>query len=376
MKNILLSGGLLLFIGLVSCDPDPVNPTPKDVSLTHIAYNPTSYTPPQPVDFPQLDVPADNRFTEEGIELGRRLFYDPILSADSTQSCSSCHKQSLAFTDGLAVSPGIDGIAGTRSSMALVNLGYNINGFFWDGRALTLEEQASDPIENPIELHDTWENVEDKLRRHSDYPTRFRQAFGIEKTSEITEELATKALAQFMRTLISYESKYDKALGFLPPPRPILTESEQRGKDKFFTENNQVGDAECVHCHGGRLFTDNLFRNNGLDSVDNVNNFADLGFGGVTGFNLDKGRFRVPTLRNIELTAPYMHDGRFATLEEVLDHYNEHLQNSPTLDPLLGARIDTGFQLTQQDKDDIIAFLKTLTDTTFTNNPAFSNPFQ
>lgn len=391
MKKYIFSISIFVVLLIFSaCGPDEIN---TDVDLTGIAYNPINYTLPSkntfpklPEFFPNMDIPSDNPMTEAGVELGRRLFYDPILSADSTQSCSSCHKQQFAFTDGLAVSTGIDGIAGTRNSMSLVNLGYNNNGFFWDGRSPSLEVQAGEPVENPIELHDTWTNVETKLRRSKMYQEHFRKAFGIEWSSEISKDLATKAMSQFMRSLISYRSEYDKARGFGLEEngfRPDLGPSVERGRNLFFVGNEVVGeDAQCAHCHNSELFTSNTYKNNGLDAATSVNDFPDLGFGGVTGFDNDKGKFRTTSLRNIELTAPYMHDGRFATLEEVLDHYNEHVKPSPTLaSDLATAYSDAqqqgkvGLALTEQDKADIIAFLKTLTDTDFINNPVHSNPF-
>ena len=374
-----------------ACGPDEIDP---GVDLTTIAYSPVNYTLPSPTgakpiispNFPVMEIPADNPMTEAGVELGRRLFYDPILSADSTQSCSSCHLQQFAFTDGLAVSTGIDGIAGTRNSMSLVNLGFNTNGFFWDGRSASLEVQAEEPIENPIELHDTWTNVETKLRNNKMYQEHFRKAFGVESSTEIDKDLATKAMAQFMRSLISYRSQRDQALNYGLDSfafRPVLSESATRGEALFFSSSDVLGDdPQCSHCHNSELFTNNTYRNNGLDAATSVDDFPDLGFGGITGFNNDKGKFRTTTLRNIELTAPYMHDGRFATLEEVLDHYNEHVQVSPTLDANLAAPYSeaqqqgqVGLQLTAQNKADIIEFLKTLTDTEFITNPAHSNPF-
>lgn len=374
MKNIILFSFLVVLGLIVACD-DP-EPDPS-IDLTHIAYNPVNDTLPQPHQFPQPDIPADNPITKDGFELGRRLFYDPILSADSSQSCSSCHLQAKAFTDPRRFSVGIDGIAGTRNAMPLFNLAYNYNGFFWDGRSASLEIQALEPIENPIEMHDTWSNVETKLQRHEMYQTHFRKAFGITKNTEIDRDLTVKALSQFMRSLVSYRSKFDKALGYVPVQgiKPVLTPAEERGRVLFFTETGSNNDPECIHCHNTQNYTNNTYRNNGLDSVANLNDFADLGFGATTGIAADNGRFRIPSLRNVELTAPYMHDGRFQTLEQVMDFYSEHLKSSPNLDSNLGGQLP-GLQLTQQQKDDLVAFMKTLTDDDFINDPRFSNPFQ
>jgi cytochrome c peroxidase len=331
-------------------------------------YAPQAYLFEVPEWMPPPVVPADNPMTVEGVALGRMLFYDPILSIDSTLSCAGCHNPSLAFTDGAAVSKGVLGIAGRRSAMSLVNLAFNTRGFFWDGRVNTLEEQALIPIEDHIEMADDWENVEAKLRRHSDYPQLFRAAFGIEEKTDLTRELAVKAIAQFERTLISANARYDQVIW---ERNGFPTDSEQRGIALFFIEDNQnIDHPGCSHCHFNPLFTDNNFRNNGLDSVADLNSFSDDGLGGFNNNIYDNGKFRVPTLRNIELTAPYMHDGRFATLEEVLDHYSQGGHGVINEDPNIRQ-----FVLSDQEKQDLINFLKMLTDTSFVKKEAIQNPF-
>ena len=204
MMRIILLVNLVFLFFLLGCkkpkdEPQPCGncPDPDVISGT---YAPQAYEFELPDFMPRPLVPEDNPMTIEGVELGRMLFFDPILSIDSTLSCAGCHHPELAFSDGQAVSKGVLGIAGTRSSMALVNLAFNARGFFWDGRVNTLEEQALIPIEDHIEMADTWENVETKLRRHNDYPALFRGAFGIERKSELTRDLAVKAIAQFERT--------------------------------------------------------------------------------------------------------------------------------------------------------------------------------
>ena len=354
--------------------------------LTHLPYAPTAYTIVKPDHFPEIPIPMDNPMTEEGVQLGRKLFYDPILSADSTQSCSSCHLPSGSFTDNQAVSVGIDGIAGTRSSMSLLNIAYANNGLFWDGRSSTLEAQALLPVEDPIEMHNTWPNAMNSLRNHPDYPGYFREAFGIADKQEMTKELAAKAIAQFERILISSgESKFDK---FLAGDQFALEDEEKDGRFIYFDEGIsnglQLPDGECFHCHGGFTLTGNQFFNNGIDSVNTLWEFADNGLGGVTGNEFDNGKFRAPTLRNIAMTAPYMHDGRFETLDEVLDHYIAGGHPSPNKDPLIhplgfpqgaGGNITyTGF--TPYMKDALLQFLHSLTDTTFVNNPDIQNPFE
>ncbi|MEL6864527.1 MAG: cytochrome c peroxidase [Bacteroidota bacterium] len=357
----------LLFLAYACKDDDNNGGMEVGSDLEHIPYDPQPYAIPEPVDFPLLITPEDNPTTVDGVRLGQFLFYDPILSATNTMSCSSCHLPNLAFTDGKAVSTGIDGIAGTRSSMSLLNAAYYNKGLFWDGRSNTLEEQALLPVIDPIELHDTWPNVENKFREHSDYPTMFRKAFGISDKSEITKDLAVKALAQFERILISGNSRFDRFLR----GEANFTPAERRGYDMFFDISGNVPDAECSHCHGGPLLTTNDYFNNGLDGVDNLEDFEDLGYGPVTGDYFDNGRFRAPTLRNIVLTAPYMHDGRFETLEEVIDHYNSGGHYAQNIDPLIRK-----LELTEEDKDQLLKFLHTLTDTSYMNNPDVLNPFQ
>lgn len=356
-------------------DPPPVSPA---CDLTGIPYAPTPYTIQKPDHFPQVPVPADNPMTAEGVQLGRRLFYDPILSGDSTMSCSSCHLPQGSFTDNKAVSTGIDNIAGRRSSMSLLNIAYATNRLFWDGRVKTLEEQALKPVEDPIELHATWPEVVERLKKHPEYPGYFRKAFGIGSCEEITKELAAKAIAQFERILISSgTSKYDLFLkGDID-----LEDEELRGKIMYFDEGAQVGlpDGQCFHCHGSITLSGNNFFNNSLDSVGSLNDFVDKGLGEFTGNPSDNGKFRATTLRNIALTAPYMHDGRFQTLEQVMAQYNDNGTGFINEDPFvqqIGFPVAGHYPgLTPSQTTDIIAFLHTLTDTAFINNPAFQNPF-
>lgn len=343
------------------------NPVADPEDLSHIPYDAEMYTPSVPDLFPPLEIPGDNPMTVEGIMLGRKLFFDPILSLDSTMSCSSCHVQSGTFTDNLAVSTGVDGIAGRRSAMSLLNVGFNHRGMFWDGRAETLEDQALLPVEDPVELHATWPDIEQRLRGHPSYPTDFRKAFGIGKKDEITRELVVKAIAQFERTLISSgNSKFDRFMR----GEIFLSDSEFNGFEMFFDTSPDLPDAECGHCHASPLFTTNEFRNNGIEDVATLDDFPDRGLGEVTGNRHDNGKFRIPTLRNIEYSAPYMHDGRFATLEEVVDHYNSGGFRVENTDPLIRP-----LGLTEQQKADLIAFIRTLRDTSFLQEEQFSNPF-
>lgn len=353
-----------LLVLLAACKPDPVD-QPKDKTYGE----PTPFSWVSKPFFPPPAIKADNPLTVEGIELGRHLFFDTKLSGDNTQSCASCHNQVFAFTDnGARFSTGITGAVGTKNSMPMFNLVWQ-DRFFWDGRAASLREQVLLPIEDPTEMHDLLPSVVRELEQTTLYPTLFGRAFGDEN---ITVERMAKALEQFLFSIVSGDSKFDKYRQ--NPVINPLTASETRGLELFMREFSPPGSgrptgADCFHCHGNHLMQVKIFTNNGLDA-----NPAP-GFEIVTGDPFDRGKFKTPSLRNVALTAPYMHDGRFSTLEEVIDHYNEGLQDSPTLDPNLKSQ-GIGLGLTSQDKADLIAFLHTLTDTVFVNNPAYANPFQ
>jgi len=334
-------------------------------------YLPTPYNLEIPSHFPDMIIPADNPMTVEGVELGRFLFYEKRLSGDNTQSCASCHLPSASFSDPNQYSTGIDGIQGTRHSMALVNLGWE-DFFFWDGRKTTLETQILEPVPNPIEMHQSWKRTVEKLNADVNYRNRFFKAFGEEG---IDSTKATKAIAQFIRTLISGESKFDvmykyeNNLSLNSSEQAILQTvdvEEWAGYDLFKSLNG----ADCFHCHNGPLMRVKKFSNNGLmpNSVD------DRGRAGVTNNPLDNYKFKVPTLRNIALTAPYMHDGRFATLDEVIEHYSSGIHMSPTIDPLIEFGSQGGVQLDAQEKYLLKKFLLTLTDQKFVLNPNFQDP--
>ncbi len=332
-------------------------------------YNtPTLFEIVLPQQMPILEIPKDNPITVEGIALGRMLFYDPILSGDSTQSCASCHTQDIGFSDYRKFSIGIDGLEGKRRAMPIVNVGY-MKRLFWDGRASGVADQASFPVEDPVEMHNKWDKAVDKVSKTSLYPDLFGAAFG---TSDVTKERITKAIEQFEFIMISADSKYDKVE--YGNTNIVYTDEEQAGKDLFYQEGGSTDPdkrgADCFHCHDGGLITDNLFHNNGLDIE-----FDDLGLYNVTGNEYDKGKFKTPSLRNVALRAPYMHDGRFGTLKEVLDHYSEGIKVSETIDPLMEFAHEGGVHLTEEEKSYIIAYLNTMTDTSFINNPDFKSPF-
>jgi cytochrome c peroxidase len=314
-----------------------------------------------------MNIPDDNPMTVEGIALGRKLFYESQLSGDNTQSCGDCHAPSSAFSDPNQYSTGIDGIQGNRNSMALINLGWQ-NFFFWDGRAATLEDQILDPITNPIEMHETWPNAVSKLDASAEYRNMFYRAFGQRGIDSLK---VTKAIAQFLRTMISGKSKYDvmykNEYNFTLSQEEqaiyqTVTPDELAGYDLFKSLNG----ADCFHCHNGPLMQVQKFSNNGLDAT-----FIDKGRGAITGNPNDDGKFKVPTLRNIEFTAPYMHDGRFSTLDEVIGHYSSGIQMSPTIDPLIEFAGQGGVQLDAFEIDLLKKFLLTLSDQSFINNPDF-----
>ena len=313
-------------------------------------------------------LPDDNPATEQGVKLGRMLFYEPALSANNKMSCSTCHQQKLAFTDGKRFSEGADGQLQPRSTMALENLLW-VRHFFWDGRVEGLEQQAGVPLTSEHEMGQSLTISAQKLEEKGMYKQLFVDAFG---NDSITGEKIIKALAQFKRTLISANAAYDKYLRKEYAP----TQSELRGIGLFFgeMEGGITKNAGCAHCHAGPKTFNELFHNNGLDST-----FNDVGREKVTGQQIDKGRFRVVSLRNIALTAPYMHDGRFKTLAEVLDHYNDHIVSSLTLSPFLKTGPGDGtpqmLGLSSQDKQDLLAFLNMLTDSTFITDKKFANPF-
>lgn len=317
--------------------------------------------------FPPMPVAETNPVTVEGANVGRHLFYDPILSADSTFSCSSCHKQEVAFSDAPnQFSKGISGGFMKRNSMPLFNLAW-YPSLFWDGRAANVEEQVFHPVRTTDEMNMNWMDVEKRITKNKMYKKMFSEAFGDAKIDSL---LISKAIAQFLRTLISYQSKYDRFL----KAETKLTINEMKG---FSLINDQMK-GDCLHCHatdGNALGTTLKFSNNGLDSIVNAKDFKDKGRGAITGNEKHNGKFMIPSLRNIALTAPYMHDGRFNTLEEVLDFYSTGVKRSANIDSKMEFVHQGGVKLSAEEKKQIIAFLHTMTDSVFISNPEFSNPF-
>lgn len=337
-RKVLLSiiSILVIVLTIFSCKKENNIDSPILEDNTLTPYN--LVTPPY---FPQMIIPSDNLLTVEGVLLGRKLYYDTILS-NVGLSCSSCHDQAYSFSNSVA------------NSLPHVNLGWS-NKFLWNG-----SEEGR--LENAMlfEVEDFFNTDISKINNNAEYRSLFKRVF---KSEYVTSEQVAYALAQFIRTQISDNSKFDRYLRY----ETMLTPSEING---FVIYNSEKGD--CFHCHSLGLFNDNQFHNIGLDSV-----FTGVNKGryNVTLDPDDIGKFKTPTLRNVELTAPYMHDGRFSTLEQVIDHYNSGVNLTATLDPILTKpNHQFGLQLTIQEKQDLIAFLKTLTDTTFISNPALSAP--
>ena len=322
------------------------------------------------------NTPADNPITNHGATLGRVLFYDKQLSANSTIACASCHKQDKGFSDDLKLSVGFNGGKTGRHSMSLLNARYYQRGrFFWDERASTLEEQVLMPFQDTVEMGMTLAQVVSKVKAQPFYPALFLKAFGSE---EISSPKIAKALAQFVRSMVSYTSKYDIGRAQVANPGamfPNFTPEENMGKNIFF-QPIQNGGAACFGCHTTEAFIGANIgpQNNGLDATS----AADLGAGAVFPNPNFVGKFKTNSLRNIELSAHYMHDGRFATLEEVIEHYNSGIKAHPNLAPPLKDPNGNPIRLnlTQAQKSALLAFLKTLTDNTVASDPKWSNPFK
>ena len=347
IKTIMAMAVLLMVI--VSCTPVHEEP-----------YQPTPYELARPSYFPsRTNIPDDNPMTEEGVALGRKLFYDARLSGrdgiDGIRSCSSCHHQENNFEFGAPTNT-------HHAMLPLINLAWNRTGLGWNGGVATLEDMVLAAVTSPVEIDADTNQVVKYLQRTADYPELFEKAFG---SRHITFVDVEKAIAQFVRSLVSADSKFDRYL----LGEEELTEDEMAGYELFCTEEG----ADCFHCHGGgglALMTTNLFYNNGLDNE--VNDPEDRA--AVTGKHWDRGAYKAPTLRNIAVSAPYMHDGRFTTLDEVIDFYSEGVKDSENINPLMHHVMDGGVRLTDLEKMQLKAFLNTLTDEQFLSNPDYSDP--
>ncbi|RDV14295.1 cytochrome-c peroxidase [Pontibacter diazotrophicus] len=306
--------------------------------------------------------PERNPLTREGVALGRMLFYDPMLSGNEKISCATCHQQEKAFSDGkVLTTAGVTGKPLLRHVPSLVNLAW-MPGLFWDGGSKNLESVSFGPLTHPDEMGQSLKELTAKLQQHEKYPQLFRKAFG---SDSVTTAAIGRALAQFQRTLISTNSRYDRYLR--KEAGGELSEVELQGLALFRQH--------CSNCHATDFFTDNSYHNNGLDNTFSPDNEEQaFGRGRITQTAADRGKYKTPTLRNIALTAPYMHDGRFATLEEVLEHYRTGIVVSPTLAPELQQQDQPGIPISETDKQKLIAFLHTLTDKSFIHDKAFSRP--
>ncbi|MFZ4621315.1 MAG: cytochrome-c peroxidase [Bacteroidota bacterium] len=343
--NIITSTSLLFcLIMFIGCKSD-TGPTASS--------KPASFLPPK--DFPAMEFPNDNPYSAEKAELGRYLFFDKRFSRDTSVACGTCHRPEFAFADsGNVFSKGFHGLPGVRNSPSLTNTGYNTS-YFWDGTVLTLEKQAIAPIINPVEMNMDTDTLIIRLKNESQYRSLFTSAWG---TPEITLERITRSLATFQRTLVSGSSPFDD---WNRGNNDAISASAKRGYELFFGEKG-----DCFHCHASYNFTDNMFHNNGTELFP-----ADEGRYRLTNNAADKGKFRTPTLRNIAKTSPYMHDGKFTTLVQVLAHYNMGGKNSETKDILMRP-----LGLTEQDQTDIIEFLRSLSDHKFTNNASLQDPWK
>jgi cytochrome c peroxidase len=327
---------------VAACGAPESPPTPTHTSEPAIAV---------PAGFPAFTAPDDNAPTAERIALGRRLFYDERLSRTQEISCSSCHVQADAFADPNRVSTGVDGRTGTRNAPALINLAWG-KSFFWHGGASSLEVQAVGPIKNPLEMDMSLADVAERLSQDAGLSKDFETAYD----DGPNESSITRAIASFVRSLVSGSSAYDR---YLLGDSGALSDAAVRGEGLFNGER-----AECFHCHAGFNFTNNGFRNDGSDPND-----PDEGRQEITLKASDFGKFKVPTLRNVAVSAPYMHEGALATLDDVIDSYVAGGRGHPNTDPTI-----VPLDLTPTDKADLRAFLESLTDDDFLSNPDFANP--
>lgn len=315
------------------------------------------------------NTPIENPITDWGATLGRVLFYDKKLSKNHTISCSSCHRQTFGFSDTAVRSQGFNNGLTKRHSMSLANSKYYFSkSFFWDERANSLEKQVLQPVQDPVEMGMELDSVVDRIKKVKYYPALFYKAFGSYK---IDTTKISYALSQFVRAIISYRSPYDKGREMVTNPLdpfPNFNQSQNRGKRIFF----KPGTINCAGCHTTDAFIGDVARNNGLPAT------SDRGVGDITGNARDYFTFKTPSLKNIAIRPPYMHDGRFGTLQEVIDHYSSGIADNSNLDPHF--RLPGGgvfqFNLTTQEKADLIAFLTTLTDTELIHDKKFSTPFK
>ena len=345
IKHTLVLLCILLFMSCTANDDSDYSALDENLTVTI------------PANFPEMSYNlASNPPTKNGFELGKKLFYDGNLSANGFISCGFCHEQSSAFTHhGHQFSHGIDDLEGTRNAPAIQNMAFQTE-FAWDGATSHLDLFPIIPITNEVEMGETLSNVLAKLKNNSEYQRLFASAF---ENGEVNNENFLKALSQFMVMMISANSKYDK-----------FVRNEEGGEFSALEKKGlALFESKCAHCHKTDLFTDNTFRNNGLPPYPGLN---DLGRAEVSGRISDNYKFKVPSLRNVAFTAPYMHDGRFGSLQSVLNFYTNGVQDSETLDLVLKQNGKLGIALNADDQEALIAFLQTLTDTEYINDKRFS----
>lgn len=339
MRVIKLFFYSIIFILFFACKKEEVA-TP--IAIADFSFYQPEYFPTVAYTF------KNNQLTKARFELGRSLFHDPILSSDSTVSCGSCHAQAHAFADhNVALSKGVGGTLGTRNSPSIANMAWS-PAFMWDGGVNHIEVFSASPITNPLEMNEDMANVVSKLNRSKFYKNKFKEAYSVDV---ITDQKMLQALAQYMAMIVSADSKYDQVRN----GKAVFTSSEKNGYQLFLSN--------CASCHKEPLFTDFSYRNNGLDEIP-----KDIGRERISQNVSDRGKFKVPSLRNVELTYPYMHDGRYKNLSQVLDHYTIGIKQSGSLDEGL----KNGIQLTNSEKEDLIAFLNSLSDYSLIGNSNLS----
>ncbi|MHA7101495.1 cytochrome-c peroxidase [Roseivirga pacifica] len=405
MKKVIASVVIGVMVLIVACSKDdngtiePIDPF-AELNLPDQYFNyaniqlPNHYTSngfPSQFQFQQAateydNTPSDNPITDAGATLGRVLFYDKKLSANGTVSCASCHQATHGFSDPKILSEGFDGEQTRRRSMGIVNARFYATGkFFWDERAETLEDQVLMPFQDDVEMGLTLQELENIVSSQTYYPTLFENAFG---DNSINSDRISKALAQFIRSMVSTTSRYDQARSEVSSPIidfPSFTAQENQGKELFFLPRRLTNglNGNCAACHVSEAFVGPILRNQGRTTFATINGLdtnstTDLGVNETTGNPNDIGKFKAPSLRNIAIRPPYMHDGRFATLEDVINHYSSGIQNHSNLaSPLVNSSGQVGqFNLTEAEKNALIAFLNTLTDDQMLNDEKYSDPFK
>lgn len=371
-QNLCIAGLVCLFL-LSTCEKDQI-PDPQNPDLP--TFDPQAFELVLPLGLPAFPDQSENPLTVEGVELGRWLFYDRTLSGNAEMNCASCHAQQQAFSDPLSrkLSPGSETVS-SRNTPPLFNLAWLPNridlpgtntGYGWDAQAASLQERIEICLTAPDQLGADWSAVIPNLQQDSSYPLRFYAAFG---DTVIQSQMLLQALEQFLLSIVSGNTPFDR-----------MYSGEEFWDDEVFDGwqlfENLFG-ADCLHCHdqGIGLFGDYTLRNNALDFAASYTDFEDPGLGGWTGDSADYGKFRAPSLRNIALTAPYMHDGRFESLDAVIEHYSSGLQNSAFVDPLMEFAAAGGVGLDELEKQELKAFLESLSDPNLLSNPAYSDPF-